>query len=92
MAVVITGFGARSPLGCSYGESLETLRAGTPCVGDIQNLDTRGYQHTAAGEIRHDGKVVRTDAGVDRKTFFLDQALEELSGRTGFTQRYRPGS
>ena len=90
MAVVITGFGARSPLGCSFEESLETLRAGTPCVGDIENLDTRGYQYTAAGEIRHDGKVVRTDAGVDRKTHFLDQALEELSARTGFTQRYRP--
>ena len=70
---------------------METLRAGTPCVGDIQNLDTRGYQHTAAGEIRHHGEVVRTDGGVDRKTFFLDQALEELSAQTGFTRRYRPG-
>ena len=70
---------------------METLRAGTPCVGDIQNLDTRGYQHTAAGEIRHQGEVVRTDGGVDRKTFFLDQALEELSAQTGFTLRYRPG-
>ena len=91
MAVVITGIGARSPLGCSFEESMETLRAGTPCVGDIQNLDTRGYQHTAAGEIRHQGEVVRTDGGVDRKTFFLDQALEELSAQTGFTLRYRPG-
>ena len=91
MAVVITGFGARSPLGCSYEESLETLRAGTPCVGDIQNLDTRGYPFTAAGEIRHRGQVVRTDGSVDRKTHFLDQALEELSAKTGFTRRYKPG-
>ncbi|NLZ20169.1 MAG: hypothetical protein GXY24_07930 [Bacteroidales bacterium] len=90
MAVVITGFGARSPLGCSYEESLDTLRAGTPCVGDIRNIDTRGYQYTAAGEIRRDGEVVRTPRGVDRKTFFLDQALEELSAKTGFTRRYRP--
>ena len=91
MAVVITGFGARSPLGCSFEESMETLRAGTPCIGDIQNLDTRGYPHTAAGEIRHNGQVVRTDGSVDRKTHFLDQALEELSAKTAFTRRYSPG-
>lgn len=89
MAVVITGFGACSPLGCSFEESLQTLRAGTPCVDDIQNLRTEGYQYTAAGEIRHHGEVVRTADGVDRKLFFLERALRELSDRTAFPQRYR---
>ena len=89
MAVVITGFGACSPLGCSFEESLQTLRAGTPCVDDIQNLRTEGYQYTAAGEIRHHGDVVRTADGVDRKLFFLERALGELSDRTAFPQRYR---
>ena len=90
MAVVITGFGARSPLGCSFEESMETLRAGKPCIDDIRNLPTEGYPITAAGEIRHAGEVVTTPRGVDRKTFFFDQALAELSDKTAFEQRYRP--
>ena len=60
MAVVITGFGARTPLGCSYEESLDSLRTGRRCVDDIRNLDTTGYPVTAAGEIRRDGEVMRT--------------------------------
>ena len=91
MAVVITGFGARSPLGCSYEESMETLRAGIPCVNDIENLRTDGYPQTAAGEIRCQGRVVRTDSSVDRKVYFLDEALAELAGKTCFRERYRPG-
>jgi|GEM_PF-957746 len=90
MAIVITGFGARSPLGCSYEESLETLSAGRPCVDDIRNLCTDGYTITAAGEIRHDGEVVLTPPTVDRKIHFLDEALHELSDKTRFQERYRP--
>ena len=91
MAVVITGFGARTPLGCSYEESLDSLRTGRRCVDDIRNLDTTGYPVTAAGEIRRDGEVVRTGPTVDRKLHFLEEALQELSARTGFQARYAPG-
>lgn len=90
MSIVITGFGARSPLGCSYEESMETLRVGQPCVDDIRNLNTDGYTVTAAGEIRSGGKVVTTPMDVDRKILFLDEALHELSDRTRFQERYRP--
>lgn len=91
MAVVITGFGACSPLGCSYAESLETLRGGRPQINDIQNFPVNGYPYKAAGEIRHNGEVVRTPVGVDRKIHFLEQALQELSKETAFTERYTPG-
>lgn len=90
MAVVITGFGACSPLGCSFAESLETLREGNPCVDDIRNFPVDGYPYTAAGEIREGGEVVRTPVGVDRKIHFLERSLQELSRATGFTGRYDP--
>ena len=90
MAIVITGIGARSPLGCSFEESMDTLRTGRRCVDDIQNLDTTGYSVKAAGEIRHHGEVVRTSGELDRKVYFFEQALEELSAKTNFRQRYRP--
>ena len=90
MAIVITGIGARSPLGCSFEESMDTLRTGRRCVDDIQNLDTTGYSVKAAGEIRHHGEVVRTSGELDRKVYFFEQALEELSAKTNFLQRYRP--
>lgn len=90
MAIVVTGIGARTPLGCSCGECLDTLRKGTPCVGDIENYCTDGYEMTAAGEIRHDGKVVHTPSTVDRKMYFFEQALEELETGTRFSNRYNP--
>ena len=90
MGVVITGFGACSPLGCSFPESLQTLREGRPCIDDIQNFPGDGYPDTAAGEIRENGEVVRTPVGVDRKILFLERSLEELSQATAFTQRYLP--
>lgn len=90
MAVVITGIGTRSPLGSSVAESMDTLRSGTPCVGDIRNLDTRGYGITAAGEIRHGGEVVRTAPSVERKVHFFGEALTELDEQTRFTSRYAP--
>lgn len=90
MAVVITGFGACSPLGCSFAESLETLRQGQPQIDDIRSFPVEGYPYTAAGEIRHNGEVVRTPTGVDRKIHFLELALQELSKETAFTQRYTP--
>ena len=90
MAVVITGMGVQSPLGCSFEESLQQLGRGVPCVDDIQNFDTSGFSMKAAGEIRHDGSVVKTPAHIDRKILFLDRALEELRLTTGYDQRYLP--
>ena len=90
MRVVITGFGVQSPLGCDFAESQETLARGTRCVGDIRNLDTRGYDIKAAGEIRRGGEPVLTPPGVDRKTEFFRRAMEELDAATGFTARYAP--
>ncbi len=90
MAIVLTGFGVQSPLGCSFPESMETLRNGRPCVEDIQNYDTEGYEIRAAGEVRCGGEVVKTPREIDRKIFFLDRALRELSLNTGFSRRYGP--
>lgn len=90
MAVVITGMGVHSPLGCSFAESLQQLARGVRCVDDIQNFDTTGYPMKAAGEVRHKGAVVRTPPDVDRKIRFLDGALEELRLATGFDTRYAP--
>lgn len=90
MAVVITGMGVQSPLGCSYEECLGELARGVQCVGDIQNFVTTGYPMKAAGEVRHKGEVVRTPPEVDRKIQFLDGALEELRRATGFDSRYSP--
>lgn len=90
MGVVITGFGACSPLGCSYAESLQTLREGRPCIDDIQNFPVDGFPYKAAGEIRENGEVVRTPVGVNRIILFLERSLQELSRTTGFTERYAP--
>lgn len=90
MGVVITGFGACSPLGCSYAESLQTLREGRPCIDDIQNFPVDGFPYKAAGEIRENGEVVRTPVGVNRIILFLERSLQELSRTTGFTERYTP--
>ena len=90
MSIVLTGFGVQSPLGCGFPESMETLRNGRPCVEDIQNYDTEGYEIQAAGEVRSGGEVVKTPHEIDRKILFLDRALRELSLNTGFAQRYRP--
>lgn len=89
MAIVLTGIGARTPLGCSFEECLDNLQKGIPCVGDIENYCTDGYEMTAAGEIRHDGEVVRTPPDVDRKVHFFEQALEELGRKTRYSERYR---
>lgn len=88
MAVVITGFGACSPLGCSFAESLESLREGKPQITDIQNFPVDGFPYTAAGEIHRKGEVVRTPVGVDRKIHFLGIALEELFRSTALSERY----
>ena len=90
MAVLITGFGVQTPLGCSFAESQETLSRGTPCIGDIENYDIRGYDITAAGEVRCGGKVVRTTHGVDRKIYFFNRAMKELSAATDYASRYAP--
>jgi 3-oxoacyl-[acyl-carrier-protein] synthase II len=91
MAAVITGIGACSPLGCSFSESLETLREGRPPIDDIRNFPVDGCPYTAAGEIRRNGEVVRTPVGVDRKMHFLELALKELSSESAFKERYTPG-
>lgn len=90
MGVVITGFGACSPLGYSFSESLQTLRGGEPQIDDIRNFPVDGYPYTAAGEIRENGEVVRTPVGVNRKILFLERSLKELSQATAFTERYAP--
>ena len=90
MSVVITGFGACSPLGCSFGECLETLRKGERRIADIEAFDCSEYDVKAAGEIREGGKYVPTPRNVDRKIHFFARALAELEEATGFTSRYSP--
>lgn len=89
MAAVITGIGARTPLGCRYEECMDTLRQGTLCIDDIQNFKTDGYEMKAAGEIRSCGRVVHTGSGIDRKVYFFEQALGELDAKTAFSKRYK---
>jgi 3-oxoacyl-[acyl-carrier-protein] synthase II len=88
MTVVITGFGIQSPLGCHFNEAMEHIKKGKPCVGPIENFDTGGFPVTAAGEVRHNGEVVRTAHQVDRKIFFLDEAIGQLLRIGGLNRRY----
>lgn len=91
MGVVITGFGIQSPLGCHWDEVQESIKTGQPCVGPIQNFDTGGFPMTAAGEVRHNGQVVKTPAEVDRKVHFLDKAMDQLLQQATLQDRYNPG-
>lgn len=90
MSVVITGIGVKSPLGCTVREAMENIGKGTRCVADIENLDTKGFSQTAAGEIRSNGKVVKTEPWTDRKAKFLEEAISDLFTESTQTSGYTP--
>ncbi len=90
MAIVITGIGVQSPLGCTLQEAMQHVARGTRCVSDIESFDASGFPMKAAGEVRSEGRVVHTPSDVDRKIFFLNRALEQLEQATGFRERYAP--
>lgn len=88
MSVVITGFEIQSPLGCTTEENFTNLQAGLPCVDYIRNFNTDGFSMSAAGEIRDNGQVVKTDSNIDRKVYFLDRVLNQLIENTNLYSRY----
>lgn len=90
MGVVITGIGVRSPLGCTVEECFMNLELGTRCVRDIENFETGGFSQRAAGEVRHNGEVVKSPPDVDRKALFLEGSIEDLRNKTIFSERYNP--
>lgn len=90
MAVVITSIKVRSPLGCTLEECMNNIELGKRCISNIENFNTAGFQTTAAGEIRCNGKVVTTEPNIDRKNFFLDQITTELRNSTSFDKKYNP--
>lgn len=90
MAIVITGVGVKSPLGCSFEECMKTLEAGTRCVSEIENFDTTGFTQKAAGEVRLNGRVIKTPKEIDRKAYFLNKCVQDLKERTRATERFSP--
>ena len=51
--VVITGFGAVTPLGNTVRETWEALCAGKSGIGEITKFDTRDFETKIAGEIKN---------------------------------------
>jgi len=89
-AVLITGAGVQSPLGCSVDEfirNLETKRIG---VGHIENFDTSYFPVDFGAEVRTGGAVVRTGPEVDRKAEFIRGAMAELAAANPGLENYPP--
>ena len=64
--VVITGFGAVTPLGNTFGESWNAVKAGRSGIGPITKFDVSLVPWKVAGEVRNfdaatilDGKEMR---------------------------------
>ncbi|MDP2725269.1 MAG: beta-ketoacyl synthase N-terminal-like domain-containing protein, partial [Syntrophales bacterium] len=51
--VVITGFGAVTPLGNTVRETWEALCAGKSGIGEITKFDTRDFETKIAGELKN---------------------------------------
>jgi 3-oxoacyl-[acyl-carrier-protein] synthase II len=50
--VVVTGMGALSPLGLTFGESWEALKAGTSGIAPVTRFDVSGLPSKVAGELK----------------------------------------
>jgi 3-oxoacyl-[acyl-carrier-protein] synthase II len=50
--VIVTGIGAVSPLGVTFHESWEALKAGRSGIGPITRFDTSGAKCTSGGELK----------------------------------------
>lgn len=88
--VVITGIGVKSPLGSTPDECFQNIASGKRCVDHIENFNTSGFPMTAAGEVRSGGEIVKTGPEIDRKNYFLEEALTDLKSYTQFDKRYKP--
>ncbi len=88
--VYITAVGVNSPIGCTYGDCLQAIENGTKGLNHLQNIDTTNFPSTFAGEVKHNGQVVKTAAHVDRKEFFIQNAFKQLFAADDFRTKYKP--
>ena len=89
--VVITGMGIASPVGTGMDEVMSAIELGTRGTGIIEGFDSSRYPARLGAEVRKAGKVVRLNAGADRKAEFIRMAMEELFARYPGIGKYAPG-
>ncbi|MFA5712917.1 MAG: beta-ketoacyl synthase N-terminal-like domain-containing protein [Bacteroidales bacterium] len=90
MRVVITGLAFRTPLGCTIEEAMANIESGTRRIARVENIDLVTEGFNGAGEVRHRGKVIKSDHTIDRKIQFFEESLKELESSTSLHSRYSP--
>jgi 3-oxoacyl-[acyl-carrier-protein] synthase II len=88
--VVITGIGVNSPIGCSFEEVFQNISTGFKGISHIQNFNNESFPSTFGAEVKTNGKVVKTDAEIDRKALFIQNSFKELFSKNNFLSRYSP--
>ncbi len=88
--VVITGAGAVSPVGSSFGEVMMAIERGEKGIGKILNFNTDLFPSNLGAEIKENGKVLRWDSSVDRKEVFIQMAVDELYKQCKWIEHYSP--
>ena len=97
--VVITGFGAVTPLGNTFGESWNAVKAGRSGIGPITKFDVSLVPWKVAGEVRNfdaatilDGKEMRRlDPFIHYAVVAAAEAVEDAGLRPVRTERTRRG-
>ncbi len=88
--VVITGIGVNSPIGCNLNEALENIRIGSRRLNHIKNINSDFFPTDFCAEAKENGEVIITPGSVDRKSFFINRAIQELTETNDFLSRYSP--
>ncbi len=88
--IVVTGAGVMSPIGCSAGEFDEGVGSGAKGIDRIRNFETGRFPVSTGAEVRTQGAIVRTHHSVDRKSLFLEGAMEQLFRDTAVLDQYEP--
>lgn len=76
--VVVTGWGAVTPIGVNARQTWQSLMAGRSGVGPIRRFDATGFPVTFAAEV-----ALEADDGADLKTQLTALALEEALDQAG---------
>ncbi|MFZ5952547.1 MAG: beta-ketoacyl-[acyl-carrier-protein] synthase family protein [Candidatus Rifleibacteriota bacterium] len=87
--VFITAATASAPSGTDVNEIFENVREAKSSLGKIEHFDASEFPVSHGAEVRHEQQVVKTPSGTDRKSFFIEKAVDELIEKIDIN-RYQP--
>ncbi|MBU1107975.1 MAG: beta-ketoacyl-[acyl-carrier-protein] synthase family protein [Candidatus Riflebacteria bacterium] len=87
--VYITAAAAFAPSGTSIDEIFENIALATSATARIENFNSDYFPVSHGAEIRHAGNVMKTPAGTDRKSFFIEKAVGQVVEASDLS-RYAP--